>query len=412
MSNSIEETETKVFDDEQETELRCYECSQLFIYSTHLSVHMQTEHGRDDAFQCPTCFHTFKQLSSLSLHVNSKHRVNQDISCPDCPKSFISTGHFRSHMKNVHNKENIFPCPHCTNFYKEKRFVNLHVRRVHENVRPFICDLCPKSFQNSGNLQRHVNDIHKKARNFLCQECPKDFTQKKSLDFHIRKAHTLERPFKCDQCSLSFASNHTMKRHIIGKHTVSEKNFMCHQCPAKFVAQSTLSTHLENKRCGRKVGAPRKNPTDKRSTKKRIRSAKSNKAKICPKTDQQENASLPDDLNPPSPEMIIVGVTPKEEYLECADTSCFIRQDRVGESDNFESVEVTISEMVISQMDFSLKDRIFQIFKGQMKSGIVTLIRNKVLTHSDLTSIVLLAEEAHLKTVELIEAIIANITNQ
>ena len=110
--------------------------------------------------------------------------------------------------------------------------------------------------------------------------------------------------------------------------------------------------------------------------------------------------------------MIIVGVTPKVEYLDCPDTSCFILQDRAGESDSIEPVEVTISEMVISQMDFGLKDRIFQIFRGQMKSGIMMLIGKEILHPSDLTRIVMLAEEANLKTSEFIEAIIESVPNQ
>ena len=419
MSSSIEETESETNNfGEQKMELKCYECYEMFIHSTHLSEHMKTEHNIDDAFQCPTCFHTFKKLSALTFHFKCKHTTKKDFACTECSEIFLKAVQFRSHMKDVHNQNNAFPCPHCTNFYKEIRHVNDHVRRVHENVRPFVCNLCPKSFQHNGNLQRHVNDIHNKEKNFLCHDCSKTFTQKKSLDFHIKRIHTLERPFKCDQCTLGFISTTTLKMHVLNKHSgkkSDEKNFMCHKCPAKFVAQSTLSTHLQTKACGRKVGGQLKNKNAKRSTtttKKRIRSAKPNKSKICPKSEQQENVSLPSDTNPPSPEMIIVGVTPKEEYLDCPDTSCLILQDRVGESNSLDPNEVTMSEMVISQMDFSLKDRVFQIFRGQMKSGIMMLIGKEVLHSSDLTRIVMLAEEANLKTSEFIEAIIESYPNR
>jgi hypothetical protein len=193
-----------------------------------------------------------------------------------------------------------------------------------------------------------------------------------------------------------------LKLHVLNKHIGNEKSFLCHKCPAKFVASSTLATHLQNKACGRKVGAPLKNKNAKTSTKKRTRNPKCRKVKSCSKPDQQENLSIPVETNPPpSPEICV----PKmEENVDFKDTSYFMPHESNSLLES--AAENTTSEVILSQIDRSLKDRICQTFRGQMRGGILQLIGKQVLSGRDLTTIVILAEEANLKTTEFIEAII------
>ena len=147
---SFEQLKTETFD--QEIELKCYECLEVFIFSTHLREHIKNEHDIDEAFQCPCCFKTFKQVSALNFHVKCLHTENnkQKFICSVCSESFSKSVHFRSHMKDEHNQENVFPCPSCPKSFKEARHVTFHIRKVHKNERPFSCSQCSKSFQLSG----------------------------------------------------------------------------------------------------------------------------------------------------------------------------------------------------------------------------------------------------------------------
>ena len=253
--------------EKQETELKCYECSKEFIYSTHLREHMKIEHGKEEAFQCHICFKTFKQLSAVNFHLKQMHSDNkQNFNCTVCPASFKTSVKFRLHMKGEHNQENVFPCPNCSKSFKEARSVNLHVRKVHRNERPFVCNFCSKSFQVAGNLERHVKGTHLKEKNFLCQECPQRFSQKATLLIHIRGVHAKEKPFQCSQCSSRFLTLQKLTEHVNYAHK-GITNFLCHLCPGKFANKQNLGTHVKNvhstekqrkKSAGTKPRAPRK----------------------------------------------------------------------------------------------------------------------------------------------------------
>ena len=260
----------------------------------------------------------------------------------------------------------------------------------------------------SGNLDRHISEVHKKEKNFLCQECPKSFTQKKSLDLHVRKVHTLEKPYPCEQCDLCFVSTHTLKMHIIAKHN-GEKKFMCDSCPAKFGVRSCLLKHLETKSCGRKPGRIKKSDSEK-STKRAPRKEKQKELKNPSNYSTQHAAKLANMTVPeetaPSPEV-------KEERFEYTHPAYYIQEASADDSSPYRQTdEVPATEMDISQLEKSLRHRVYDTFKDHDRSEIISLIGRQVLNQNDLTYIVLSGEEVGLKASEFIETIIHSFQNQ
>ena len=223
--------------------------------------------------------------------------------------------------------------------------------------------------------------------------------------------HTLERPFKCDQCTWGFVTMTNLKKHMNSKHTPAEKKeaekkYLCHQCPGRFSNPTTLATHLEKKRCGRKVGVTRKSElaAANRSTKKRKQNVKASQVEVFP----QEDVPASD------PASTLVAPLTEENLQQPGNNYYSLEEDSVVESNCLpESADdSSMGDIVVSRVDLSLKNRVIEIFRGQLKSGILMLLKTQVLNPSDLIKIVLLADRANLKTAEFIEAIIRSVPDQ
>ena len=107
--------------------------------------------------------------------------------------------------------------------------------------------------------------------------------------------------------------------------------------------------------------------------------------------------------HPPSPLISIVNIVTKNEELDYSSSSFDLEAE---EAAFMETVEVSVSEIVIGEMDASLKYRLYRTFKDRERSEIVQLISNGILNVEDLISVVVNAEKASLKTSELIELIL------
>ena len=197
--------------------------------------------------------------------------------------------------------------------------------------------------------------------------------------------------------------------HIIAKHN-GEKKFMCDSCPAKFGVRSCLLKHLETKSCGRKPGRIKKSDSE-RSTKRAPRKDKQKESKNSSNYSTQHAAKLANLTVPeetaPSPEV-------KEERFEYTHPAYYIQEASADDSSPYrqtDEVPATV-EIDISQLEKSLRHRVYDTFKDHDRSEIISLIGRQVLNQNDLTYIVLSGEEVGLKASEFIETIIHSFQSQ
>ena len=104
---------------------------------------------------------------------------------------------------------------------------------------------------------------------------------------------------------------------------------------------------------------------------------------------------------PPSPEVLVVKNGPTESsqptyYLDSNDDSSFLPAAQ----------EISLTDIVVGEMNPSFKLKIFQAFKNYDRNEIMPLISRQVLNQTELINLVVCADKANLKTSELIEAII------
>ena len=192
---------------------------------------------------------------------------------------------------------------------------------------------------------------------------------------------------------------------------------MCHNCPSKFVVKYQLLKHLKYKLCGvkRNPGGRPKRQGSPPPRRKRAPKQSDNKRSTEPKNDAQKNPS--DCLNVEVPVATFPDMNNSEEKTErvvcTADPTYLLPQQRAGQTSFIaQPTNLSLLEVVISQLDESLKYRIYLTFKDRMRSEILMLIRRQILNSNDFTSVVFSAERANLKTSEFIEAIIESFHNK
>lgn len=173
------------YDDEQETEIKCYGCGNEFI-----------------------------NRLELQKHFNENHRTESGVSCAKCDKEFSKQDHLKSHFLAAHT-ENQFNCNRCEKNFRYKSALERHVKIVHENQRNHVCAKCGKSFGLKYDLTKHYETNHDESKKMqrTCQICGKIFSKERNLQMHILAIHN-EKSFECEVCAKKFSFKSAKDRHI------------------------------------------------------------------------------------------------------------------------------------------------------------------------------------------------------
>ena len=350
-----------------------------------------------------------------------KKETAHQLSCSSCLTQFSSTAEVKEHYKTVHNKDRYFTCMTCSKTFWRNVALNQHIRAVHIDLRPHSCTICSSSFHFLKNLNRHIKTIHEREKNFLCQECPKRFGQKATLVVHIKGVHRKGRPYQCKQCEKSFLTGRLLKNHTKLVHE-GQRNFLCHLCPGKFSNKQNVTRHLETVHSGlkqfKKIEEPKPRAPRKRNRNKGQNSRQYNNIVPDPQNESVESQCDTQDqiqyMNNDEQESVAdssenygVNSEIKSDVLP----KVSLQRERPIESTPISTLP-TSTDDVIGELDKNTKHRICRFFKNYDKIAYPGIISNYYLTLNELTTIVISAERAGLKTTDFIEAVVLSVTGQ
>ncbi|XP_075243723.1 uncharacterized protein LOC142337971 [Convolutriloba macropyga] len=243
--------------------LQCEKCLLKFASESHLSEHNCLLEEEEKPYCCRVCTMAFSTIKELAKHAVNLHREMQKYECKYCEKKFSSEAHCNSHVTRVHamglsvddvifpppqsvtsatrGKKNALLCNVCGKAFKTKEKLELHCKSVHSDEKPFTCPVCLKSFRLNDYLKRHMLMHARSSKGeYVCEFCGKQFRLSNNLTEH-RRIHTGERPYRCDLCGLTFTQNSTLRRHIV-VHT-NDRQYKCEICGKAFARPNQLTIH-------------------------------------------------------------------------------------------------------------------------------------------------------------------------
>lgn len=144
----------------------CSACSQVFLNSIQLGIHMKDVHTR---YACTYegCDRTFKTPKYLKSHVKTVHLGQRDyeFQCRICKKVSINQEQLDIHMFKNHgvgNEPTRLPCTHtgCTETFLNTGTLKRHLERKHNPDRKKVtCEVC-KAVLEATSIRRHMKVLH------------------------------------------------------------------------------------------------------------------------------------------------------------------------------------------------------------------------------------------------------------
>ncbi|MFX1538931.1 MAG: C2H2-type zinc finger protein, partial [Promethearchaeota archaeon] len=230
-------------------------CTEAFVSSGELKIHIRRNHTDEKPYQCPHCMHATTTSYQLNEHIIRKHTDERPHKCPHCNYKGKVKRDLNRHIREMHNQERPHKCPHCNYKGKRKRDLNEHITRHHTNERPYNCPHCDYSGKVNRDVNEHIIRHHTNERPYECPHC--DYAGKTWSDCkgHIKCIHNDERPYICpySDCYESYKESSKLLNHIRRFHT-GEKPHKCPYlgCTEAFVSSSELKIHIRRNHTGEK----------------------------------------------------------------------------------------------------------------------------------------------------------------
>ncbi|CAH0564476.1 unnamed protein product [Brassicogethes aeneus] len=183
-SQHSEKADEQFDEEEDELELRCYGCDQVYTEIDKLDEHLISKHNhRRDEFRCELCPKAYSHRTCLIKHRAVEHGEVKKYHCENCPKFFSDPSNLQRHIRTHHVGARSHACPECGKTFQTSSGLKQHTH-IHSSVKPFQCEVCFKSYTQFSNLCRHKR-MHADCRmQIKCTKCSQTFSTLTSLSKH------------------------------------------------------------------------------------------------------------------------------------------------------------------------------------------------------------------------------------
>ena len=213
---------------------RCSACGEECASTSALTLHLNTQHSDDKAFECAICKQCYP-----SEHVLMKHYLCH-FKCSICGMRFGTKQELKEHVGELHTGSDVrsedkpFQCTVCKKHYPSKSVLSEHY------LCHFKCPLCPRIFETQSILNSHIAE-HKAfyEKSFQCVVCEETCPSQQDLIKHYRYH------FKCQFCPRIFKTQQMLNSHLALHHR-DIRSYECALCLASFVGEYALNDHMRD----------------------------------------------------------------------------------------------------------------------------------------------------------------------
>lgn len=115
--------------------------------------------------KCPMCAEVFDTQPTLSAHLWSEHEA-ETFTCQTCYKFFLNQEELNNHINRLHQpKERNFKCTMCPKAYTTRHTLNRHIVVKHPTSK-YRCNynLCHQTFDTFDAMRSHMVSIHPEVK--------------------------------------------------------------------------------------------------------------------------------------------------------------------------------------------------------------------------------------------------------
>ena len=191
----------------------CSKCSQEFVTTSDLNVHIKLCQEESKDFQCPQCETFWATGPVLNLHLKKDHGIGEIHTCHICGKCLKMKESVKNHIKTEHDQIKDQLCTHCGKTFALKSKLKKHIINAHERSGKYQCTYCDYRNSCKDTLEVHVNQVHTKAIKYSCEQCEFFSYRKQGLRDHVKIVHLKIKPFKCTFCGKAFVRPKELENH-------------------------------------------------------------------------------------------------------------------------------------------------------------------------------------------------------
>ncbi|EDW59253.1 serendipity locus protein beta [Drosophila virilis] len=212
MRTRISDNESKIVKEEPEEYASCEE-PQAECQFSESEESMDDSDGEDNLdIPCHICGELFANQDSLERHIKTDNcQKNEFATCNICGIKVKNDEVLDLHM-NLHEGKTELECRYCTKKFSHKRNVLRHME-VHWDKKKYQCEKCGERFSLSWLMYNHLMRHDAEEHALICEVCHQQFKTKRTYKHHLR-THQTDRPrYPCTDCEKSFVDKYTLKVH-------------------------------------------------------------------------------------------------------------------------------------------------------------------------------------------------------